>query len=242
MLKGVILRPIHENMSLLILMRHGQSMWNSANLFTGWVDVPLTNKGIDEAISGGKQIADLPIDEVHVSTLIRAQMTAMIALAQHSSGRTPVFQYESNGDSMSENESRMTEWAQPRGEVDTLPVYVSWKLNERMYGDLQGLDKQETRDKYGDDQVHIWRRSYDVPPPNGESLELTADRTIPYLNDRILPSLNDGRNVFIAAHGNSLRSIVMSIEGLSREEVLSLEIPTGVPIVYEHSDSGWKRK
>ena len=232
-----------RDMALLILMRHGQSMWNAANLFTGWVDVPLTNKGIDEAIAGGKEISSLPIDEVHVSTLIRAQMTAMLALAQHDSGKTPIFQYVASSDSMSENESRMVEWAQSNdaGE-NTIPVYVSWQLNERMYGDLQGLDKQETRDKYGDDQVHIWRRSYDVPPPNGESLELTAARTIPYLQSEILPVLEEGKNVFVAAHGNSLRSVVMSIEELSKEEVLKLEIPTGQPIVYERINGGWQRR
>ncbi len=232
-----------RDMALLILMRHGQSMWNAANLFTGWVDVPLTNKGIEEAISGGKEIASLPIDEVHTSTLIRAQMTAMIALAQHDSGKTPIFQYLPSGDSLSENESRMVQWAQSSDSGEnTLPVFVSWQLNERMYGDLQGLDKQETRDKYGDEQVHIWRRSYDTPPPNGESLELTAERTIPYLDQAIIPALANGKNVFVAAHGNSLRSIVMSIEGLSKEEVLKLEIPTGQPIVYEWSESGWQRR
>jgi len=230
-------------MALLILMRHGQSMWNAANLFTGWVDVPLTNKGIEEAISGGKEIASLPIDEVHVSTLIRAQMTAMLALAQHDSGKTPIFQYSASDASMSENESRMADWAQSNDSGETtLPVHVSWQLNERMYGDLQGLDKQETRDMYGDEQVHIWRRSFDTPPPNGESLELTAARTIPYLETSITPSLAAGRNVFVAAHGNSLRSIVMSIEGLTKEEVLKLEIPTGQPIVYEWSESGWQRR
>ena len=230
-------------MALLILMRHGQSMWNAANLFTGWVDVPLTNKGIEEAIAGGKEISSLPIDEVHVSTLIRAQMTAMLALAQHDSRKTPIFQYSANEDSMSQNESRMVEWAQSNDAGDdTIPVYVSWQLNERMYGDLQGLDKQETRDKYGDDQVHIWRRSYDVPPPNGESLELTAARTIPYLQSVITISLAEGKNVFVAAHGNSLRSIVMSIENLSKEEVLNLEIPTGQPIVYEWIEGAWQRR
>jgi 2,3-bisphosphoglycerate-dependent phosphoglycerate mutase len=111
-----------------------------------------------------------------------------------------------------------------------------------MYGDLQGLDKQETREKYGPEQVHIWRRSYDVPPPNGESLELTAARTIPYLKENIIPALESGKNLFIAAHGNSLRSIVMSIENLSKEQVLELEIPTGQPIIYELVDSVWKRK
>ncbi len=230
-------------MAILILMRHGQSMWNAANLFTGWVDVPLTNKGIEEAINGGKEIASLPIDEVHVSTLIRAQMTAMLALAQHDSGKTPIFHYPESGDSMSENESRMVEWAQSNDSGEnTIPVHVSWQLNERMYGDLQGLDKQETRDKYGDEQVHIWRRSYDVPPPNGESLELTAARTIPYLQSRIIPSLEEGKNVFVAAHGNSLRSVIMSIEDLSKEEVLKLEIPTGQPIVYKWNDGGWQRR
>ena len=230
-------------MALLILMRHGQSMWNAANLFTGWVDVPLTNKGIEEAIAGGKEISSLPIDEVHVSTLIRSQMTAMLALAQHDSGKTPIFQYSESGDSMSENESRMVDWAQSNDSGEnTIPVHVSWNLNERMYGDLQGLDKQETREKYGDEQVHIWRRSYDVPPPNGESLELTASRTIPYLQSQILSSLKEGKNVFVAAHGNSLRSIVMSIEDLSKEDVLKLEIPTGQPIVYEWNEGVWRRR
>ena len=234
-------------MSLLILMRHGQSMWNASKLFTGWVDVPLTNVGIDEAIQGGKDIAHLSIDEVHTSTLIRAQMTAMLALAQHNGGKTPVFQYnqpEDGVENVSQNEARMIQWAQINGDQSSdtiLPVFVSWQLNERMYGDLQGLNKDDTRQKYGDEQVHIWRRSFDVPPPNGESLELTAQRTLPYLEKSIIPSLQSGKNVFVAAHGNSLRSIIMSLEGLSREQVLSLEVPTGSPIVYEFSDDKWNR-
>ena len=222
-------------------------MWNAAKLFTGWVDVPLTNVGIEEAIAGGKKIAHIDIDEVHVSTLIRAQMTAMLALAQHNGGKTPVFQYpepEGGTDSVSENEARMIEWAQIKGDAgstDLLPVYVSWQLNERMYGDLQGLNKDATRKKYGDEQVHIWRRSFDVPPPSGESLKLTAERTIPYLETTLIPALRSGNNVFVAAHGNSLRSIIMHIEGLSEEEVLSLEVPTGQPMAYMWSDAGWKR-
>lgn len=234
-------------MSLLILMRHGQSMWNAAKLFTGWVDVPLTNVGIQEAIEGGKKIAHLDMDEVHVSTLIRAQMTAMLALAQHQGGKTPVFQYpepEEGTSSVSENEARMIDWAQIRGDAgsaELLPVHVAWQLNERMYGDLQGLNKDDTRAKYGDEQVHIWRRSFDVPPPSGESLKLTAERTIPYLNDALIPALEQGKNLFVAAHGNSLRSIIMHIEGLSEEQVLSLEVPTGQPMVYAWSQSGWER-
>ena len=223
-------------MSLLILMRHGQSMWNAAGLFTGWVDVPLSPTGIDEAREGGRAIAHLAIDEVHVSTLIRAQMTAMIALSEHHSGLTPVVQYPTEvEDGMSENETRMREWSQIRGEAGQeglLPVHVAWQLNERMYGDLQGLNKQATRDQYGAEQVHVWRRSFDVPPPNGESLELTAKRTLPYLESTLLPALEAGKSVFVAAHGNSLRSIIMHLDGLDTEEVLALEVPTGVPIVY----------
>ena len=232
-------------MALLILMRHGQSMWNAAGLFTGWVDVPLSNKGIDEAIAGGKKIADYNLDEVHVSTLIRAQMTAMIALAQNNHEKTPVFQYGSVAtQEVSENEARMIEWAQINDDgrsANVLPVHVAWQLNERMYGDLQGLNKDATREQYGAEQVHIWRRSYDVPPPNGESLELTANRTIPYLEDSIIPRLSEGKNLLIAAHGNSLRSIIMRIESLTKDDVLSLEVPTGVPIIYQYQEGNWTR-
>ncbi|MGB2183494.1 MAG: histidine phosphatase family protein [Candidatus Poseidoniaceae archaeon] len=231
-------------MASLILMRHGQSMWNAANLFTGWVDVPLTQIGIDEALDGGRTLADIPIDEVHTSTLIRAQMTAMLALSQHKSGKTPVLQYVDSSQDMSESEQKMIDWSQMHDDADAsniLPVFVSWQLNERMYGDLQGMNKQATRDKFGDEQVKIWRRSYDIPPPNGESLELTAARTIPYLESVLLPAFDQGKNLFVAAHGNSLRSIIMHLEGLSKHEVLGLEVPTGVPMMYERQNGEWKR-
>ena len=230
-------------MSLLILMRHGQSVWNAANLFTGWVNVPLSTKGIDEALEGGRQISHLSIDEVHTSTLIRAQMTAMLALSQHNGGRTPVVQTPQMVERTSESgDIELVDWSKTNGPADhILPVYMAAELNERMYGDLQGLNKQETRDKFGAEQVKIWRRSYDVPPPNGESLELTAQRTLPYFSSTILPALDSGKDIFVAAHGNSLRSVIMDIEGLSREEVLSLEVPTGTPIVYERIDDAWNR-
>ncbi len=231
-------------MASLILMRHGQSMWNAANLFTGWVDVPLTQIGIDEALDGGRTLADIPIDEVHTSTLIRAQMTAMLALSQHKSGKTPVLQYVDSSQDMSESEQKMVDWSQMHDDADAsniLPVFVSWQLNERMYGDLQGMNKQATCDKFGDEQVKIWRRSYDIPPPNGESLELTAARTIPYLESVLLPAFDQGKNLFVAAHGNSLRSIIMHLEGLSKHEVLGLEVPTGVPMMYERQNGEWKR-
>ena len=230
-------------MSLLILMRHGQSVWNAANLFTGWVNVPLSSKGIDEALEGGRQISHLSIDEVHTSTLIRAQMTAMLALSQHDGGTTPVVQTPQMVERTSESgDTELVDWSKTNGPAEhILPVYMAAELNERMYGDLQGLDKQETRDKFGAEQVKIWRRSYDVPPPNGESLELTAQRTLPYFSSAILPALDSGKNIFVAAHGNSLRSVIMDIEGLSREEVLSLEVPTGTPIVYERIGKTWNR-
>ena len=138
----------------------------------------------------------------------------------------------------------MIDWAQinaDAGSANILPVHVSWQLNERMYGDLQGLNKDATREQYGAEQVHIWRRSFDVPPPNGESLELTAKRTLPYLEENIIPQLSNGNNLFIAAHGNSLRSIIMSIESLTTEEVLSLEVPTGVPIIYRYEAGTWSK-
>ena len=224
-------------------MRHGQSVWNAANLFTGWVNVPLSTKGIDEALEGGRQIAHLSIDEVHTSTLIRAQMTAMLALSHHNGGTTPVVQTPQMVERTSESgDTELVDWSKTNGPAEhILPVYMAAELNERMYGDLQGLDKQETRDKFGAEQVKIWRRSYDVPPPNGESLELTAQRTLPYFSSAILPALDSGKNIFVAAHGNSLRSVIMDIEGLSREEVLSLEVPTGTPIVYERIGKAWNR-
>lgn len=223
-------------MSKLIMMRHGQSQWNLFNLFTGWVDIPLSQKGIEEALAGGEQIKDLPIDIIFMSSLIRSQMTAMLATASHSSGKVPVVIHENGG--------KLQEWAtiyNAHAESETIPTFVAWQLNERMYGELQGLNKQETMDKYGMEQVKLWRRSYDVAPPQGESLEMTAARAIPYFQDRIVPLLKEGKNVFISAHGNSLRAIVMNIEKLSKEEVLQLELATGAPLLYEYAQGQFKK-
>lgn len=212
---------------LLIMMRHGQSTWNKQNLFTGWVDVPLSEEGIAEAIRGGKSIADLPIDVIFTSTLIRAQMTAMLAMLHHHSGKVPIIQHQ-EGD-------KREQWAKiysPATLEGTIPVYEAWELNERMYGTLQGLNKDEMRKQYGVNQVQIWRRSFDVAPPDGESLKMTAARSTPYFENSILPYLKRGQNVFIAAHGNSMRSICMKLDNLSPEEVVKLEIPTGAPIIY----------
>jgi 2,3-bisphosphoglycerate-dependent phosphoglycerate mutase len=218
-------------MSKLILMRHGESCWNKLNVFTGWVDVPLSAKGIQEALEGGQKIKDLPIDVIITSSLVRAQMTAFLAISQHSSGKTPVVVHE--------EDSKLREWGQIYSEItqaQCIPVLYSWELNERMYGTLQGLNKAETIEKFGADQVQQWRRSYHTKPPEGESLAMTAARAIPYFTDTILPYLTIGSNVFVSAHGNSLRAICMVLDNLTEEEVLHLEIATGVPIVYDYQD------
>lgn len=192
----------------LILIRHGQSVWNAANRFTGWTDVELSEKGEAEATAAGEELADVRFDVVHTSALIRAQRTAEIVMKQNRAS----------------------------GEQGSVPTRYDKRLNERHYGDLQGLNKAETAELHGAEQVHIWRRSFDVPPPGGESLEMTAERTIPYFIEEIIPDLKSGKNVLVAAHGNSLRSIVMHIEGISPEDITSLEIPTGVPMHYEFAE------
>lgn len=211
----------------LVLLRHGQSEWNKLNLFTGWKDVDLSEKGVEEAKSAGRKLkeAGIKFDIAYTSYLKRAIKTLNIALE----------------------------------EMDSLYIETvkTWRLNERHYGALQGLNKKETAEKYGDEQVHIWRRSFDIAPPlmdkddensahrdkkyrdfpqdvipDGESLKLTLERTLPFFMDEIGPSLIAGKNVLVAAHGNSLRSITKYIENISDEEITSVEIATGEPIVY----------
>ncbi|MCC6128062.1 MAG: 2,3-bisphosphoglycerate-dependent phosphoglycerate mutase [Chlamydiae bacterium] len=221
---------------ILILMRHGQSAWNEANLFTGWVDVPLSEKGIEEAVQGGKKIQHLPIDIIFTSTLIRAQMTLVLVMNQHQSRKVPVFLHP--------HEGKLETWGEiysAEAKKRVVFVHKAWELNERMYGELQGLNKAETAKQYGEEQVQIWRRSYDVAPPKGESLAMTGARTIPYFQKNIISQLNQGKNVFVSAHGNSLRSILMHIGGLSKEEVVKLELATGEPIVYKYKQGIWQR-
>lgn len=188
-------------MAQLIIFRHGQSTWNLENKFTGWVDVELSPKGIEEAKQAGLKIAGYHFDYAYASALKRAQATLQLSLetAKH----PPIS-----------------------------PIY-NLALNERMYGDLQGLDKKETALKYGDEQVKIWRRSFNVPPPNGESLKDTAARVIPYFENEIAPKLKAGKNVVIAAHGNSLRALIMHLEKMSPEQILEFEIGTAQPRLYE---------
>lgn len=190
-------------MALLVLVRHGESQWNLENRFTGWTDIPLTDKGREEARRAGEKIRDVHFDQAYTSVLQRATETLDIML-------------------------------KVIGQVG-IPVAYDRALNERHYGDLQGLNKAETAEKFGKAQVHLWRRSYDVAPPGGESLKDTAARTLPYFEAYILPDLRAGKNVLVSAHGNSLRSIVMQLDQLSRDEVVDLNLATGVPIVYEFS-------
>jgi len=190
----------------LVLLRHGQSQWNLENRFTGWVDVPLTEKGFEEARRAGELLRGFRFDRIYTSALTRAHQTL-----------DTVLEILGNPD---------------------LPVVRDQALNERHYGDLQGKNKAETAKEFGEEQVHIWRRSYDVPPPGGESLKDTAARTLPYFKEHILPDIVSGKNVLVVAHGNSLRSIVMDLETLSRDEVLQLNIGTGVPYVYTFDESG----
>ena len=197
-----------KGMATLVLVRHGQSQWNLENRFTGWVDVPLTDRGREEAKQAGERIGSLGVsfDIAFTSVLDRAIETLTIILGEL--GRK------------------------------NLPVVRDPALNERHYGQLQGLNKDEMRKKFGEEQVKLWRRSYDVAPPGGESLKDTAERTLPFFESRILPEIRAGKNALVSAHGNSLRSIVMKLDRLTPAQVVALELPTGQPLRYEINPDG----
>jgi len=195
-------------MSTLVLLRHGQSEWNLKNIFTGCRDVNLSPKGVTEAHEAGKKLKQLGIK-------FDQTFTSELTRAQ----KTLELALEELGDS-------------------DLPVQKNAALNERDYGDLTGKNKDEAREEFGAEQVYIWRRSFDIAPPNGESLKDTADRTLPYFESEIMSAVKSGKNVIISAHGNSLRAITMQLDELSAEEIVKLEIATGVPIVYEIDAEG----
>lgn len=215
-------------MAELILLRHGQSVLNKKNVFTGWVDVPLSREGITEAFQAGEKLADIEFDIVYTSLQMRSIETALIALSVNNIPKVPVIIHETG---------KMAEWSTIYSESmqeSIIPVYRDWHLNERYYGKLQGQNKADVAKAYGEQQVRQWRRSHDVPPPGGESLKDTAERTLPFLKERVLEALDDDKNILLSAHGNSLRSIVMFIDNLGIEEVLRLEIPTGRTLFYEY--------
>jgi len=207
-------------MSKLVLLRHGQSQWNLENRFTGWVDVPLSPRGEQEAREAGEKLKGTQFDLAFTSVLQRAITTLEIVLSV-------------------------------TGQTD-LEAVRDKALNERHYGSLQGKNKAEIGEQFGQDQLKIWRRSFDVPPPKdvtdlnpegiSESLKDTAARTLPYFESHILPEAVGGKNIIVAAHGNSLRSIVMMLDGLSEDQVLELNIPTGVPLVYDYEGDTIKER
>ena len=197
--------------SNLVLVRHGQSEWNEKNLFTGWKDPNLTKKGIGEAIEAGKL---LKAKNMKFDLMFTSNLTR----AQET-GRLIL------------EEMNLT----------NITIEKDQSLNERNYGDLAGLNKDEARKKWGDEQVHIWRRSFDVPPPGGESLKNTAERVLPYFHKNIMPEVKKGLDILIAAHGNSLRALVMELENISSNEIVNLEIATGVPLIYECNEGDIKR-
>ena len=192
----------------LILVRHGQSEWNAKNLFTGWKDPGLTNLGVNEAGNAGALIKETQIE-------FDEMFTSNLGRAQ----KTGVIIL----DLLAQNNILITKHE---------------ALNERNYGSLAGLNKDDARKKWGEEQVHIWRRSFDIPPPEGESLKNTAERVLPYFNQQIMPKIIDGNNILIAAHGNSLRALIMQLDGISQEDIVKLEIPTGAPIHYSFNNDG----
>jgi 2,3-bisphosphoglycerate-dependent phosphoglycerate mutase len=195
-------------MATLVLLRHGESQWNLENRFTGWVDVPLSPKGEGEARQAGEKLKAANVHFDVAFTSVLQRANRTMEIALDVLGQQGI------------------------------PVERDQALNERHYGDLQGLDKAETAKKFGDEQVHIWRRSYDIAPPGGESLKDTAARTLPYYEAKILPMIKAGKNILVAAHGNSLRSLVMHLDQLTRAQVLELNLGTGIPIVYELDADG----
>ena len=213
-------------MGRLTLIRHGESIWNQQNRFTGWVDVSLSRNGVLEAEKAARLLQDFHFDLAFSSALLRAQDTLyeILKVNRH------CFQYLRIHETGREWYEHFTP---TEGDQRELKVYLSEKLNERYYGDLQGLNKDWAREHFGAEQVHRWRRSYDERPPNGESLEMTAARALPYFNTHVAPHLAAGHSVLVSAHGNSLRAIVMQLEGIPPERIERCEIPTGTPYVYE---------
>jgi 2,3-bisphosphoglycerate-dependent phosphoglycerate mutase len=191
-----------KDQNFLVLVRHGQSEWNAKNLFTGWKNPGLTSAGEKEAIDAGNLIKERDIK-------FSIMFTSALKRAQIT------------GQMILDGIDQTN-----------IEVIKDQALNERDYGELAGLNKDDARKQWGEEQVHIWRRSYDIPPPGGESLKNTAERVLPYFNSLILPKLLQGENILVAAHGNSLRSLVMQLDNLSKDEVIALEIPTGAPIIY----------
>ena len=224
-------------MGKLILIRHGESVWNTRSIFTGWIDIPLTQSGIIEAAKAGNVIAGIDIDVVYTSALVRAMQTSLIVLLGAQQKRTP---YMIHG----LFDRHHTRYHKINKEIadNMIPVYRCWQLNERYYGDLQGYSKSRIAELFGVEKVLNWRRGYNARPPKGESLHQTARRTMPFFNRTIMAQLRAGKNVLISAHSNSLRSIIMHLDNLTEEQVVGLEIDTANPIVYNFDGKNMERE
>ena len=222
-------------MSQLILIRHGQSTWNAQNRFTGWVDVPLSRSGRDEARQAALKLSPYQFDVCFTSLLIRSIETGVICLTECEGAcglKSPVLRHDAD-------DPDWQGWDNYAGDHSLeVPVYPCRALDERYYGELQGRNKANMVKEFGEETVYQWRRSYAVRPPGGESLEDNVARTSPFFESRILPNLKNGETVLVSAHGNSLRSIIMSLENLTEEEVPHLELTTGIPIVYDIDGEG----
>ncbi|MBW3002752.1 2,3-bisphosphoglycerate-dependent phosphoglycerate mutase [Candidatus Woesearchaeota archaeon] len=213
-------------MSYLILVRHGESRWNLANKFCGWVDVPLSENGIKEALSAAKKLEGLTLDVAFTSKLERAQETLLLILAKQKF--TGIFLH---------NTGKMAKWSKHphKLEKNEIPIYSDTALNERYYGRLQGMNKDAARRKWGKPQVFKWRRSYDIRPPGGECLKDVYKRTVPYFKKVIMPHIRKKKDVIISAHGNSLRALIKYLDNISDEKIPHLELPTGKPIIYKYT-------
>lgn len=222
-------------MPTLILMRHGQSLWNLENKFTGWVDVPLSERGRAEATIASCKLRDYRVNVCFTSMLMRAMETAVITLTECDEicdGKIPILKHASD-------DPDWKGWDQYDGDASQeLPIFPTPIMDERYYGDLQGMNKTEMAEKYGAEQVQLWRRSYSERPPGGESLEDTVKRIEPFFRDRLMKHVQQGDNVLVVAHGNSLRSVIKQLENLSPEEIVKVELETAVPIVYELDNDG----
>lgn len=228
--------------STLVLMRHGESMWNDMKLFTGDVDIPLTEKGVMEALAGGKAVAQTDFDMIFTSRLMRSKQTALLAMTQSARKSVPVIVrggYYGKGKTGDENRIRLrTAAAQAlkQAECHMIPVYADPSLNERCYGDLQGLNKEGAVREFGEELVQKWRRSHDTRPPHGESLEDTWNRSVGFFKSTVVPRLEEGNNVLLVAHGNVLRCIISYLSHLSYSEMLRLQVMTALPYAYSYSD------
>jgi len=217
-------------MTILVLIRHGESMWNLENRFTGWTDVPLSSKGIKEAQKASEILKKQDFDVAFTSKLTRAQQTLMIILAKQKKTGTIMHEYK-----------KRKEWSKNFNKEKTILIYEAEELNERYYGLLQGLNKEETKKKYGAKKVFEWRRSYNIKPPKGESLKDVYERTIPYFKKNILPLLKKRKKIIISAHGNSLRALIKYLENISDTEIPLLELKTGQPITYKYEKNKFKK-